>query len=154
MISENPTVVVKRRQINAINEFCLDNRIPFRFIPRGLNDEWDVEFEVKEIPRAIILGMFLREQRLELIGHTYISPNKQAAPATRKSKKEQREEEETSAEEIKQPVRAAEPEKIETLPETPLTQINENGDNTFEPEEAPFDLGISTRSDSNLFGDD
>lgn len=153
MINDNPTVVVKRRQINAINEFCLDNRIPFRFIPRGLNDEWDVEFEVKEISRAIILGMFLREQRLELIGHPYISPNKAAAPASRKSKKEQKEDEEPVSE-----TRQLKEDTTPVVQETPLmesyTENSESNEDQYEAEEAPFDLGITSRSDSNLFGND
>lgn len=72
MNGETPLIYVKRSKINEIFEYCLDNGIEFSVKERAMGiDEFEVSLEVLQIKKAIQLGAFLRENRLELVG----SPN-------------------------------------------------------------------------------
>lgn len=68
MLQENPSVIVKRKNIQDVLEYCLENRIACKLTPRDMPEEWELEFTVDEIMKAINLGMFLREHKLELAG--------------------------------------------------------------------------------------
>lgn len=93
MLNEAPSVSVKRKNIQVILEYCLDNRIEFKVAPRSLPDEYEVEFSISDVMKAISLGMFLKENKLELSGLAFSAP-KTVAPApkaTRGVKKEKEE---------------------------------------------------------------
>jgi len=93
---ENPSVIVKRKNIQSLLDYCLENKIEFKAAPRDMPEEWDVEFSVTDIMKAINLGMFLKENKLDLAGFgSMSSPQKPAAvttakPRTRKAEKEEK----------------------------------------------------------------
>lgn len=86
MNGEKPSVYVKRTKINEIFEYCMDNGINFSVQERAMGiDEFEVTMEVENIKKAIQLGFFLRENRIELAG-TPQAENKAVAkkPVARK----------------------------------------------------------------------
>lgn len=98
MMHENPSVIVKRKNIQTLLDYCLDNKIEFKAVPRDMPEEWDIEFTVQDIMKAINLGMFLKENKLDLAGFGGMSSTpKQATvsasaakPRTRKTEKEEK----------------------------------------------------------------
>lgn len=78
--TESPSVVVKRRNIQTIIEYSLDNKVEIRITPRSMPDEFDIEFTITDVIKAIQLGMFLRDARIDLSGSipAPILPSKQA----------------------------------------------------------------------------
>ena len=71
MNGESPLIYVKRNKINEIIEYCLDNAIEFNVKERAMGiDEFELSMEVAQIKKAIQLGAFLRENRIELVGST------------------------------------------------------------------------------------
>jgi hypothetical protein len=83
--SENPTVTVKRKSVQSVFDYCLDNDFTFSVRRAAGKDEFEIEFDVTDVKRGVLLGMFLRENRLELNGHT--APQSAAAPARNTTKK-------------------------------------------------------------------
>jgi hypothetical protein len=83
--SENPTVTVKRKSVQTVVDYCLDNDFTFSVRRTSGKDEFEIEFDVTDVKRGVLLGMFLRENRLELNGHT--TPQPAAAPARNTAKK-------------------------------------------------------------------
>lgn len=61
-------VIVKRKNIQIVLDYCLNNRIETKMSPRDMPEEWELEFNIADIMKAINLGMFLRENKLELVG--------------------------------------------------------------------------------------
>jgi hypothetical protein len=89
-MESTPTVTVKRKNIQTVLDYCLENKIEFTVKTKfASSDEWDVEINVTNIKKAIVFGMFLKENKLELNGHTYSPAASAPAPAasTRGSKK-------------------------------------------------------------------
>ena len=78
--TENPSVVVKRKNIQTIIDYSLDNKVEIKITPRSLPDEWDIEFTITDVIKAIELGMFLRDAKIDLSGSipAPILPSKQA----------------------------------------------------------------------------
>ncbi len=78
--TESPSVVVKRRNIQTIIEYSLDNKVEIKITPRSMPDEFDIEFTIADVIKAIQLGMFLRDARIDLSGSipAPILPSKQA----------------------------------------------------------------------------
>src|SRR5689334_22758116 len=68
MLGQNASVIVKRKNIQVVFDYCLDNRIETKMTPRDMPEEWELEFNVADIMKAINLGMFLKENKLELVG--------------------------------------------------------------------------------------
>jgi hypothetical protein len=96
----NPAVKIKRKSILALFDYCLENKIEITVKPLQ-NDEFEVEFNLSDVTKAILLGMFLREMKLELIGVTLSAP----APKAKKP-------------EVKEPVK-------EEVPAPPTTMVFE-----------------------------
>ncbi|MCX7743781.1 MAG: hypothetical protein N2167_04360 [Flavobacteriales bacterium] len=96
MMNENPSVIVKRKNIQPVLDYCLENKIEFKAAPRDMPEEWDIEFSVNDIMKAINLGMFLKENKLDLAGFNSISSSPKPAtvaaskPRTRKTEKEEK----------------------------------------------------------------
>ena len=90
-MDSTPSVSVKRKNIQTVMDYCLENKIEFTVKSRfASSDEWDIELNISDINKAIIFGMFLRENKLELNGHSLVTPAVTAshsAPAARGSKK-------------------------------------------------------------------
>jgi len=69
MNGEKPLLHVKRSKINEVFEYCLDNGIAFNVQERAMGiDEFEITMEIENIKKAIQLGYFLKENRLELVG--------------------------------------------------------------------------------------
>lgn len=94
MLNEAPSVSVKRKNVQVVLDFCLDNRIEFKVTPRSLPDEYEVEFSISDVIKAISLGMFLKETKLELSGLAFTAP-KSVTPAPKSTRGSKKEKEET-----------------------------------------------------------
>lgn len=68
MLGQSASVIVKRKNIQVVFDYCMDNRIETKMTPRDMPEEWELEFNIADIMKAINLGMFLRENKLELVG--------------------------------------------------------------------------------------
>lgn len=95
MLGQNASVIVKRKNIQVVFDYCLDNKIETKMTPRDMPEEWELEFTVEDIMKAINLGMFLRENKLELVGllnsstiKNSTAPTAVKAPKTTKKKTE------------------------------------------------------------------
>lgn len=67
--TDKPVVACKRTKLQEIFDYCLDNKIEFQVKEKitGI-DEFEVTLDVENVKKAVMLGMFLRENRLELAG--------------------------------------------------------------------------------------
>ncbi len=180
MLSEQPSVAVKRRFIPLIMDFCMDNKMAFRVIPRNGADEWEVQFDIQEILPAVALGMFLRENKLELTGFSpMLSKPAPAAPRAKAKKVNSEEEttpaatsapasapapthagmfdmsrsETTEAEKPKEEVTMETQEKSTwNSPEPTMENYSDTEtDNDIEPLEAPFDMPGLQRNSPGMF---
>jgi hypothetical protein len=62
-------VILKKKQINVLVDFCLDESIEFSVKQQTFPDtDWELDLKVKDIKTAILVGMFLRENKLEADG--------------------------------------------------------------------------------------
>lgn len=69
MSEETPSVLVKRKNIQGLIDYSLENKIEIKIKPRIANsDEFEVDFNISSVKKAIALGMCLKELRLELLG--------------------------------------------------------------------------------------
>jgi hypothetical protein len=104
MSEQNVSVIVKRKSIQVVLDYCLDNRVETKMTPRDMPEEWELEFVVADIMKAINLGMFLKENKLELVGLLSTSTIKNStAPAAVKVQKTAKKKPETGkAEETKE----------------------------------------------------
>lgn len=134
ILTENPGVVVKRKNIQSIIDFCLDQKIECRIIPRTMPEEFDIEFGIQDIMKAVALGMFLKEQKLELNSVGFGAPksvnhNNTTSTATKstRSKKAAAEKVATPQNEvINPPVQETEPEQGLSFEETPKKSAEEH----------------------------
>ena len=66
---DKPVILAKRKNIQTIFDYCLDQKIEFKVSPRTIsNDEWELELSIDSIKMAIALGMFVRENKLDIYG--------------------------------------------------------------------------------------
>ncbi len=93
MLGQSASVIVKRKNIQVVFDYCMDNRIETKMTPRDMPEEWELEFNVADIMKAINLGMFLKENKLELVGFlnsasikNSTAPTAVKAPKTNKKK--------------------------------------------------------------------
>lgn len=91
MLGQNPSVIVKRKNIQAVIDYCLDNKIECRMVPRDMPEEWEMEFQVADIMKAINLGMFLKENKLDLTGLMTAAVKTSSAPAAVKAPRNKKE---------------------------------------------------------------
>lgn len=68
LLHGNPSVIVKKKHLAVVFEYCTEQKIECKFTPREMPDEWEVEFVVSDVMKAINLGMFLKENRMDLAG--------------------------------------------------------------------------------------
>jgi hypothetical protein len=65
----NPKVVLKKKQVQVIVDFCLEESIEFTVKQQTFpNTDWEVEMKMKDFKAAVLLGMFLRENRIDIDG--------------------------------------------------------------------------------------
>ncbi|HYG52333.1 MAG TPA: hypothetical protein VD905_15590 [Flavobacteriales bacterium] len=60
----NPFVAVKKKHIQLLLDYCLENKIEFTVTPKN-SEEFKVIFGLKDFNSAIALGMCLRELKIE-----------------------------------------------------------------------------------------
>ena len=66
---DKPVILAKHKNIQTIFDYCLDQKIEFKVSPRTIsNDEWELELSIDSIKMAIALGMFVRENKLDMYG--------------------------------------------------------------------------------------
>jgi hypothetical protein len=64
-----PKVVLKKKQIPTLIDFCLEESIEFNVKQQNFPDtDWEVELKIKEIKTALLVGMFLRDNKFEISG--------------------------------------------------------------------------------------
>lgn len=81
--TSNPKVIVKKKNINVLVEFCLDESIEFSVKQQTFPDtDWEVELRIKDIKTAIVVGMFLRENKFEIEG---LDQNRIKKPVAKKA---------------------------------------------------------------------
>jgi len=65
----SPKVVLKKKQVQVIVDFCLEESIEFSVKQQSFpNTDWEVEMKMKDFKAAVLLGMFLRENRIDIDG--------------------------------------------------------------------------------------
>lgn len=84
MSMDKPSVIVKRTKIQEVFDYCLDNKLEFSVKERLVGiDEYEIIVDISDIRKAILFGMFLRENRFELSGmpqqDAKVAPRKPAA---------------------------------------------------------------------------
>ncbi|MBA3898730.1 MAG: hypothetical protein H0X62_00735 [Bacteroidetes bacterium] len=76
----NPSVTVKKKHVQVVIDHCLDKKVEFIVKPgtSGI-EEWLIEFNITNLKKAVLLGMFLRENRLDLTDMSYKSDKAEKA---------------------------------------------------------------------------
>lgn len=65
----NPKVILKKKQVPTIVDFCLEESIEFTVKQQTFPDtDWEIEMKMKDFKAAVLLGMFLRENRIDIDG--------------------------------------------------------------------------------------
>jgi len=65
----NPKVILKKKQVSTIVDFCLEESIEFSVKQQTFPDtDWEIEMKMKDFKVAVLLGMFLRENRIDIDG--------------------------------------------------------------------------------------
>ncbi len=86
---EKPVILAKRKNIQTIFDYCLEQKVEFKVSPRTIsNDEWEVELGIDSIKMAIALGMFVRENKLDMYGMGEFSKPKPVSNAKKSDEKE------------------------------------------------------------------
>lgn len=85
---DKPVVLSKRKNVQVVIDYCLEQKISFSASPRAISiDEWEVELDITSIKAAIALGMFVRENKLEMYGMGDITKAKPTTSASTNGKK-------------------------------------------------------------------
>jgi hypothetical protein len=65
----NPKVVLKKKQIPVLVDFCLEESIEFSVKQQTFPEtDWEIELKLKDIKTAILVGMLLRENKFDIEG--------------------------------------------------------------------------------------
>jgi len=84
MAEETPVLLSKRKNIQTILDYCLDQKLTFTVTPRAIShDDFEIEIGIASIKQAIALGMFARENKIEVAGLGELAKPK--APASKKA---------------------------------------------------------------------
>lgn len=69
-MSEAIKVILKQKSIPVLVDFCLEEKIEFNVRPQSFPDtDWEFNLMVKDIKTAVMTGMFLRENRIDIAGN-------------------------------------------------------------------------------------
>ena len=82
MTEEKISVFTKKKTVQTLIDYCLENKLEFSIIPKS-NDDFEVVFNIENYKSAVALGMCLKELKLELTG----MPNAYASVANLKNTK-------------------------------------------------------------------
>jgi hypothetical protein len=93
---DKPIILAKRKNVQIVLDYCLEQKLSFSANPRAISiDEWEIELNVTTIKGAIALGIFVKENKLELYGMGTSTPEvskpKSAATAVNNKKVEPKE---------------------------------------------------------------
>jgi hypothetical protein len=72
--NDKPRVIVKTKNLALVFDYCIESKTPFTANPRLNGDEWEIEFKVTDVMGGVVLGMFLRENRMEPVGVQVLKP--------------------------------------------------------------------------------
>jgi hypothetical protein len=62
-------VVLKKKNIPLLVDFCLEESVEFLVKPQTFPDnDWEFTMKISDIKTAVVAGMFLRENRIEISG--------------------------------------------------------------------------------------
>lgn len=62
-------VVLKKKNIAVLVDFCLEESVEFTAKPQSFPDtDWEFIMKISDIKTAVVAGMFLRENRIEVSG--------------------------------------------------------------------------------------
>jgi len=80
-------VVIKKKNIPVLVDFCLEESVEFNVKPQVFPDtDWEFTMKISDIKTAVVAGMFLRENRIEISG---IDQQKYKRPVVKKGKEEE-----------------------------------------------------------------
>lgn len=66
-MSDSIKVILKQKSIPVFVDFCLEEKIEFNVRPQTYPDtDWEFNLMVKDIKTAVLTGMFLRENRIDI----------------------------------------------------------------------------------------
>lgn len=77
----SPKLLVKFKNIQLVFDYCIENKLKFNVTPRLTAEEWEVELSINDVMTAIALGIFVRENKIEVIGLNYGAPKAQIPAA-------------------------------------------------------------------------
>ncbi len=86
-MESTPTVVVKKKQIQLLLDYCLENKFDFSVSPQATGDDFEVSFKLTDFNMAIALGMCLRDLKLELASLNNIVSVKDLKASQKEEKK-------------------------------------------------------------------
>ncbi len=88
-------LVLKRKNIQLLVDFCLDESLEFTLKPQTFPDtDWELTMKITDIKTAVAAGMFLRENRIEVNGIDQQKFKKQAPKKTKEESDDKVEEKE------------------------------------------------------------
>jgi hypothetical protein len=95
-IEDKPIILTRRKNIQTVLDYCLEQKISFSANPRAISiDEWEMELDITTIKGAIALGIFVKENKLEIYGMgtnvSEVSKPKPTAPVSNNKKAEPKE---------------------------------------------------------------
>jgi hypothetical protein len=63
------TLIAKRKSIQQVFDYCLDQKITFSVEQRGIvTDEFEISLTISNIKQAVALGMFAKEFKFDVSG--------------------------------------------------------------------------------------
>lgn len=70
-LNDLPTVLIKRKNIQTIFDYCLDTKVEFTVREKPFTvEEFEVILQITDIKQAIAFGIFARENKLDIVGVT------------------------------------------------------------------------------------
>ncbi|HEX3009091.1 MAG TPA: hypothetical protein VHO90_15920 [Bacteroidales bacterium] len=97
-------LILKRKNIQLLVDFCLDESLEFTFKPQTFPDtDWELTMKITDIKTAVAAGMFLRENRIDVNGIDQQKYKKQAAPKKAKDDADDRADEKEEKSEASAP---------------------------------------------------
>jgi IS30 family transposase len=80
--NNKPKLLVRVKNLQLVFDYCIENKLKFSVAPKLSNDEWEFELNISDIMSAVALGVFVRENRLDVIGLNISTPKVQAVTQT------------------------------------------------------------------------
>jgi len=80
-------VVLKKKNIPLLVDFCIEESLEFTVKPQAFPDtDWEFTMKISDIKTAVVAGMFLRDNRIEISG---IDQQKYKKAPAKKNKEEE-----------------------------------------------------------------